>query len=86
MLRVLDALPGLSAPASPPFAGPPPPDRPPDDALLETVAALLSPSPVSIDSLARETGAPIGQVLAALTDLSLGGRAELLPGALVIAA
>lgn len=53
------------------------------DALRERVAALLSPTPTPRDELARTAGAPIGQVLAVLTDLALAGRAELLPGGLV---
>ena len=53
-----------------------------DPALVERVAALLSPTPVQRDELARAVGAPIGQVAAALLELSLAGRAELLPGGL----
>ena len=67
----------------------PPPDRPfegaPDDvdlALVERVAALLSPTPTPRDELARAVGAPIGAVAAALLELSLTGRATLLPGGL----
>jgi DNA processing protein len=84
ILRVLDALPGLAAPPSPKFEishNARPADSPDAVTLIQ---ALLSPSPVSIDDLARESGAPMAQVLAALTDLALAGRAELLPGALVI--
>ena len=46
-------------------------------------ADLLSPTPVSRDELVRATGAPVAAVLAALTDLTLAGRAELLPGGMV---
>jgi len=53
------------------------------DALRERLADLLSPTPVSRDELVRATGAPIAAVLAALTDLTLAGRAELLPGGMV---
>lgn len=58
----------------------------PDDALRERIAALLSPTPVSRDELVRATAAPASMVFAALVDLSLAGRAELLPGGLVAAA
>ena len=51
-------------------------------ALLERVAALLSPTPTPRDELARALGAPIAQVAGALLELSLTGRAELLPGGL----
>ena len=45
--------------------------------------ALLSPTPVPIDELARAVGAPASAVFAALIELDLAGRAELLPGGLV---
>lgn len=54
-----------------------------DGALVERVAALLSPTPTPRDELARALDLPIGQVAAALLELSLAGRAELLPGGLV---
>ena len=67
----------------------PPVDAPdyqePDDALIEQVAALLSPTPTPRDELARAVGAPVGAVAAALLELSLVGRATLLPGGLVSA-
>lgn len=56
------------------------------DAIREQVAALLSPSPVSQDEIARQTGAPVGAVLAALVELELAGRAEISPGGMVRAA
>jgi DNA processing protein len=49
------------------------------NAMLET---LLSASPASLDYLARAAGAPLPAVMAALTELSLAGRAELMPGGL----
>ena len=65
----------------------PPADNPfPDDAddldpaFLDRVAALLSPTPTPRDEIARALGAPIGSVAAALLELSLAGRATLLPG------
>ena len=56
-----------------------------EDAFLERVAALLSPTPTPRDEIARAVGAPVAQVAAALLELSLAGRAELLPGGLVSA-
>lgn len=55
----------------------------PDDALREKIAALLSPTPVSRDELVRAAQAPAPLVLAALLELSLAGRAELMPGGMV---
>jgi DNA processing protein len=55
----------------------------PDDALIEQLAALLSPTPTPRDELARAVGAPAGAVAAALLELSLEGRATLLAGGLV---
>ena len=58
----------------------------PDDvdvALIERVAALLSPTPTPRDELARALNRPIGEVAAALLELSLAGRAVLSPGGLV---
>jgi len=66
-------------PADNPFAGAPP-DL--DDATLERVAALLSPTPTPRDELARAADLPIGVVAAALLELSLTGRATLLSGGL----
>ena len=54
-----------------------------DQALIDQVAALLSPTPTPRDELARALGQPIGVVAAALLELSLAGRATLLPGGLV---
>ena len=53
------------------------------DALREAVAALLSPTPVSRDELVRATRAPTAAVMAALVELALAERAELLPGGMV---
>ncbi len=53
------------------------------EALRDKVEALLSPTPVSRDELVRATGAPAPAVFAALVELSLAGKAELLPGGMV---
>ncbi|WP_297508797.1 DNA-processing protein DprA [uncultured Caulobacter sp.] len=50
------------------------------DALRERIAALLSPTPVSRNDLVRAAAAPASAVMAALVELSLAGRAELLDG------
>ncbi|THD64978.1 DNA-processing protein DprA [Phenylobacterium sp.] len=77
---VLRALDGLRNLGEPDRTWPGAPAAEPDDALREAVAALLSPTPVSRDELVRATGAPPAQVFAALVELALAGRAELLPG------
>ena len=54
------------------------------DRLRERAYALLSPTPTPRDEIVRALGEPAPGVLAALVELSLAGRAELLPGALVV--
>jgi DNA processing protein len=76
---VLRALQGLRNLAEPP-APYGPPDQDLDAALLNRIAALLSPTPVSWDELARAAGCSGPEVYAALVELSLAGRCELLPG------
>jgi len=53
-----------------------------DDAILSAVEALLSPTPTPRDDLARSVGLPVAVVSGALLELSLVGRARLLPGGL----
>jgi DNA processing protein len=53
-----------------------------DEALIERIAALLSPTAVPRDELARALDLPVGVVAAVLLELSLAGRATLLPGGL----
>ena len=85
VIRALEGLRSLGEPETDPF-------RPtgacgePDAQLREQVAALLSPTPVSRDELVRATGAPPPAVFAALVELSLAGRAELMPGGMVTSA
>jgi DNA processing protein len=50
------------------------------------VEALLSPTPTPRDELARAVGGPPPGVFAALVELAIAGRAELLPGGLVVKA
>jgi DNA processing protein len=79
VLRAIEQLPGFCAPPSASFE--PGSEEPPAE-LRERVFDLLSPTPVRIDELARQTGAAPGAVFAALVELSLAGRAELLGGSL----
>src|SRR6185312_11627709 len=76
VLRAIDQIGGVRAPPAPPYAAPDEPSA----ALVGRVAGLLSPTPVHVDELARQVGAPPGEVFAALVELSLAGRAELMPG------
>ena len=48
----------------------------PDAGLTDRLAGLLSPSPVGIDVLIRETNAPAAQVQGALLEMELAGRAR----------
>jgi DNA processing protein len=84
VLRALEGLRGFREPVGERFDGAGFSD--PGDALRERVAALLSPTPVSRDELVRATGGPAPAVFAALVELSLAGRAELLPGGMVATA
>jgi DNA processing protein len=80
VLRALEGMRGFREPDRRYTAGP---AVEPDDALRTRVAALLSPTPVSRDEIVRATGAPAPAVFAALVELSLAGRCELLPGGMV---
>ncbi len=83
VLRALEGLGGFSEPERPAFRAARPADT--DPALIRRIADLLSPTPVSRDELVRATAAPAPAVFAALVELSLAGRAELLPGGMVCA-
>jgi DNA processing protein len=83
---VLRALSGFREPPPPRFQGPPAADDPAGDSLRRRVADLLSPTPVSRDEMARAAGAPVAAVSAALVELALAGKAELLPGGMAAAA
>jgi DNA processing protein len=84
VLRTLEGLGGLREPSGPGFE--PAPFEDADHALIERVAALLSYTPTLLGELARAAAAPTPLVYAALTELTLAGRAELLPGGLVVRA
>ncbi len=53
---------------------------PPPPGLAGEIVALLSPTPIHVNDLARLTDAPAGSVAAALTELELDGKAASLPG------
>ena len=80
VLRALEGLRGFREPEPAAFPGP---AVEPDDALRRRLADLLSPTPVSRDELVRAAQAPAPAVFAALMELALAGRAELLPGGMV---
>jgi DNA processing protein len=92
VLRVLETLPGFAEDAAPApaLAGEEDPKRTVTtvtngaESLHERLEALLSPAPTAINALAREAGAPVGAVLAALAELAVAGRVELASGNLAI--
>jgi DNA processing protein len=65
-------------------AAPGQPIDPPAD-LREKVAALLSPVPMTLDDLARESGLPWRTLAAIIVELELAGRAEMHHGTKVAA-
>lgn len=79
---VIEALGDAPAPLRPTPHGPLFDERgsAPPAGLPKKIAALLSPTPVHVNDLARLTKAPLGAVAAALTELELGGQAASLPG------
>ncbi|HKP79121.1 MAG TPA: DNA-processing protein DprA, partial [Phenylobacterium sp.] len=81
VLRALEGIGGFREPERAPFRHAP---AEPDDGLREKLADLLSPTPVSRDELVRAAGAPGPAVFAALMELALAGRADLLPGGMVV--
>jgi DNA processing protein len=83
VLRALETLRDLREPDQRPYL---PPPAEPDDGLRERLADLLSPTPVSRDELVRAAGATAAAVFAALMELALAGRADLLPGGMVVKA
>ncbi|MFN3574078.1 MAG: DNA-processing protein DprA [Phenylobacterium sp.] len=81
VLRALEGFRGFGEPAS--GYAPPPSATQSDPRLVEALARQLSPTPIGRDELVRATGASAGEVAAALIELALAGRAELMPGGLV---
>ena len=83
VLRALAGLGGVREPASEPYDLGPIEDA--DAALIARVAALLSPTPVPRDELVRIVGTAPAAVYAALVELAVAGRAQLLAGGMVVA-
>jgi DNA processing protein len=54
-----------------------------ENSVRNKIVELLSPTPVSIDELVRQTGVAAGKVHGILIELELAGRANVLPGGLV---
>jgi DNA processing protein len=54
-----------------------------EDDPVARLTSLLSPTPVSLDELARQSALPIGIVHAALLEIEFDGSAVILPGGLV---
>ena len=81
VLRALDGLRGFRESERTPFRNAP---AEADEALRERLADLLSPTPISRDEMVRAAAAPAPAVFAALMELALAGRAELLPGGMVV--
>lgn len=81
---VLSNLPVAPRPPAPEAPAEPPPTAD-IGACCGRLAALLSPSPTDIDELIRQSGEAAGTVIAALSQLELAGRVELLPGGRVAA-
>ena len=50
------------------------------DRIRNAIIEGLGPSPVEIDELIRQVGAPAGAVLTVLLELELAGRCRRLPG------
>ena len=44
------------------------------DRVRKQIVELLAPSPVDVDELSRQTGAPVSAVLTVLLELELAGR------------
>ncbi len=55
-----------------------------DATLIDRVESLLSPAPTPFDHLVRATGAALPEVMAALSELHLAGRADLRPGGMAV--
>jgi len=84
VIRVLSTghRPGVAEPTQGDLFAAPPPRVEEDDVERARVALeeLLSPTPVGLDDLARETGLPHPAILTALLELELAGRVERTPG------
>jgi DNA processing protein len=68
----IESDPGLSVPETSPSPLP-----------EERIQALLSPTPISADELARQAVIPVGQIRAILLELEMEGKIDVLPGGLL---
>ncbi len=87
VLRALEGFGGFREPERRYVAGPADPGDgdPAAAALRRRIAELLSPAPVSRDEIVRAADAAPAAVFAALVELALAGRCELLAGGMVVA-
>lgn len=80
VIETLSSLRGLTEPSDPVRPGTPAPPIEPDEAVLRTLAGLLSPTPTTLDELAAASGLPWRTVAAAIVELEIRGLAELQTG------
>ena len=73
-------LDGLEIEPAEPDDAPTPPSPP---VPADRVQALLSPTPISADELARQAASPVGQMRAILLELEMEGKIDVLPGGLL---
>ncbi len=85
VIRVLEAQTSVAAPRTRAADWTVTPNEDVAAPMLETIRGLLSPSPTALDELARAAGTPMPEVLAAVVELSLAGRADVLSGGMVVA-
>ncbi len=86
VIRVLEAQSSVAEPRRSESAwAPSPEEEEVAEPTLEAIGRLLSPSPTALDELARAAGTPMPEVLAAVVELSLAGRADVLSGGMVVA-
>jgi DNA processing protein len=83
VIEVLGAQGGIAEPEARDWSGGTDDGGAEDEELRAAVLDLLSPTPVAIDEIARAAGAPTAAVLAALMELALAGRAEMIAGGMV---
>jgi DNA processing protein len=84
VLRVLGAPGGVTEPGPPPIEPFKHDAEELDDPAIQRLESLLSAAPTRLDDLARDAGISSAAAAAALVELSLADRAELLPGGLAV--
>ncbi len=85
VIRVLEAQSSVAAPRMTPLDWAAETENAVAEPTVEAIQRLLSPSPTPLDELARAAGTPMPEVLAAVVELSLAGRADVLSGGMVVA-